>query len=731
MITSADRNQLIGTFALQMKFIDQDQFRAAMCAWNAEKSRPLDEILLEHGSLDRETHALLAAFVDKQLERNGGVAGRDLDLPSAELPRGNAAHGNPRDTDGPENLPRAASQREVDPFKTIAHTTGKVLPAGRFGITGAPNRGGMGQVSPALDAELNREVALKEIRPEFADEIDCRVRFVQEAEITGGLEHPGIVPVYALGTHPDGRPFYAMRFIRGDSLQHAIDRFHSSAAAGLHGAKPSASDARPAGDSQPNRDFESFEFRKLLGRFIDVCNAVEYAHSRGVIHRDIKPNNIMLGKFGETLVVDWGLAKVKGREETTSNKGEKTLRPTSGSGSTPTQMGQAHGTPAYMPPEQAIGNLDQIGPASDVYSLGATLHCLLVGKAPFSGVNAEDILRQVNSGEFPRPCEVNSKVPKALEAICLRAMALNPLDRYASAEALAEDVERYLAAGPAAARVERLTHPPQHGWMGWANRHPLMATCFLSLVPNGILSVANVWYDGHVILSKADVHAVNIFWGMLVFWKIFFYGCGTAFALTKVLPLFAVMQGQPSTLALAAARRQCLRLGELIFWVSVVAWTGAGLVFPAWISFVLQFSGSTDGPDAQQYVHFFFAHILCGLVSGAVVMSSLSFVAVRLFYPRLLRLSGAIDVREDGLAELSQRFDRFNSLAAAVPFFALVYMNFVDTDYKLSIMAMVLLGLLLMYLLAIKAMPEVKADLEALALSPVAFRSPSQSISDR
>lgn len=721
---NADRNQLIGAFALRMNFIDQDQFRAAMCVWNSEKSRLLDEILLEHESLDRETHALLVAVVDKYLEMHGGAAEPSLASLPVEAIGMHEKLGGSRDANLAASVPRTASQHEDDPFKTITREIGNSSSyASRFRITGPPNKGGMGQVSAALDEELHREVALKEIRPEFADDLDCRVRFVQEAEITGGLEHPGIVPVYGLGTHPDGRPFYAMRFIRDDSLQHAIDRVHSGVEVGMRSANSTDNDpSRSKGRSQ-NCEFESFEFRKLLGRFIDVCNAMEYAHSRGVIHRDLKPSNIMLGKYGETLVVDWGLAKAVGRDDAASDKGETTLRPSSGSGSTPTQMGQAHGTPAFMPPEQAVGKLDQIGAASDVYSLGATLYCLLTGKAPFSATNEANILCQVKSGEFRRPREVNPQVPKALEAICLRAMALKPVDRYASAEELADDVERYLAAGPAAARVERLTNPPQHGWMGWAYRNPLMATFFLSLVPNGVLSVANVWYDGNVILSKADVNAVNVFWGMLVFWKIFFYGCGTTFALWQILPLFSAMRGQPSASALATARRQCLRLGELIFWVSVVAWTGAGLVFPAWISFVLQFSGGTDGPDAQQYVHFFAAHILCGLVSGAIVMSSLSFVAVRLFYPRLLRSSGPVDVRADGLLEQSERIDRFNSLAAAIPLLALVYMNFVNTDYKLSIMAMTLLGLLLMYLLAVKAIPEVKADLEALALSPVAFRS--------
>ena len=138
-------------------------------------------------------------------------------------------------------------------------------------------------------------MALKQILDRHADDPTSRARFLLEAEITGGLEHPGIVPVYGLGTYGDGRPYYAMRFIRGDSLKEAIERFHA--------------DAAPRRD--PGR--RSLELRKLLRRFIDVCNAIDYAHSRGVLHRDIKPGNIMLGQYGETLVVDWGLAKADGR----------------------------------------------------------------------------------------------------------------------------------------------------------------------------------------------------------------------------------------------------------------------------------------------------------------------------------------------------------------------------------------------------------------------------------
>jgi serine/threonine-protein kinase len=343
---NADRHELIEAFALQMKFIDQAQFREAMCVWNLERSRLLDEILLEHGSLDRETHALLVAVVDKHLQLHGGTAETSpVSAPSA------SSGGDETLVVSPEShaLPALAPLTEMsdgDSFKTLVGGLGNSAPAaGRFRVTGSPNKGGMGQVSAALDGELNREVALKEIRAEYADDEDCRVRFVQEAEITRGLEHPGIVPVYGLGRHGDGRPFYAMRFIRGNSFQDAIDQFHSSVDASSRNTNATNVPSSRASFRAPNCEFDSIEFRKLLGRFIDVCNAMEYAHSRGVIHRDLKPSNIMLGKYGETLVVDWGLAKAKGRADTTSDKGEVTLRPSSGSGSTPTQMGQAHGTP--------------------------------------------------------------------------------------------------------------------------------------------------------------------------------------------------------------------------------------------------------------------------------------------------------------------------------------------------------------------------------------------------
>jgi WD40 repeat protein/serine/threonine protein kinase len=450
---NSDRNLLFGILALQVDFISRDTLVAGMLAWVLNKAKPLGQVLQEQGVLPAESRSVLEALVARHLELHDGDAQKSLAAVAAPEPvRAELS----RIVD--HDLHASLTQLPTTPSEPndLNSTSASVSDDGaRFQVLRPHARGGLGEVFVARDAELNREVALKEMHARHADHPERRARFVREAEITGNLEHPGIVPVYALGHHPDGRPYYAMRFIKGMSLKEAIDRFHSPQAQGLQ-----------------SLGFHSLAFRQLLNRFVTVCNAIAYAHSRGVLHRDLKPSNIMFGDYGETLVVDWGLAKsgVSGPADELPGNPERTSEPMllpSDSDSDLTRVGQALGTPAYMSPEQAAGRLDLMGPASDVYSLGATLYSLLTDKVPFENEDVGALLNLVQRGDFPPPRRVNRQVPSALEAICRKAMALQPQDRYPSAKALADDLEHWLADEAVSAHAE-----PWHGRLGrWVRHH--------------------------------------------------------------------------------------------------------------------------------------------------------------------------------------------------------------------------------------------------------------------
>ena len=427
----ADRNLLFGILALQMDFITRDALIAAMNAWVLEKHRTLGEILVERGALDPTDRALLDPMVDRHVARHGGDPVASLAALSSIDSTAEALRQSIADPDVLETIAHASRGGGAAAQSTVDRTTTPV--AARFRKVRDHAKGGLGIVFIAHDEELHREVALKEIQDRHADDLDKRARFLMEAEITGGLEHPGIVPVYALGHYDDGRPFYAMRFIKGDSLKEAIGRFH----------------ADQAHEHDPGQ--RALALQKLLRRFLDVCNAVAYAHSRGILHRDLKPDNVMVGKYGETLVVDWGLAKVVGRSggDTDGALPESPLVYTSPSGSAETLPGSVIGTPAYMSPEQATGRLELLGPASDVYSLGATLYSLLTGQVPFSSKELADVLRKVERGEFLRPAKPRPLArPGAWKRSPSRRWRHSHDDRYASPQALADDLERWLADEP-------------------------------------------------------------------------------------------------------------------------------------------------------------------------------------------------------------------------------------------------------------------------------------------
>jgi serine/threonine protein kinase/WD40 repeat protein len=388
--------------ALELGLIDAARLLKTVRAWTEPGGRRMAEILSGPGGVN----ATAITELEARLRRGLGVEHPEDAGATATFVEG-------------RSVARAAGAR-AGGGRTLGSEEG------RFEVLRPHARGGLGEVSVAHDRELNRRVALKELQASLAHDPASQARFLFEAEVTGQLEHPGIVPVYSLGRYADGRPYYAMHLVEGETLRSAIERYHVSRSTGEVG-------------DEVGRDLE---FRRLLRSVIDACNAVAYAHDRGVVHRDLKPENIMLGRFGQTLVLDWGVAKrLSGNDERSPaiELGE------AGAEESMTQPGSVLGTPRYMSPEQAGGDLDRMGTASDIYSLGAVLYCVLVGRDPFAGGGRESVLNRVRRGIFPAPRRVRRSIDPALEAICLKAMALEPGERHGSALELAGKLEAWLA----------------------------------------------------------------------------------------------------------------------------------------------------------------------------------------------------------------------------------------------------------------------------------------------
>jgi eukaryotic-like serine/threonine-protein kinase len=272
------RDLLYGVLALQTDFVGREALMTAVRDWSRDGSRSLGEVLVDAGAIDEESRAILETMVSKHVAIHGGDAEKSL----ASVAVTGQVHEELETIAGPEFRASIANLSTVapsghDPYATHVGTVGgaddahRTYSSARFQILRPHARGGLGEVHLAHDLELGREVALKQIQDRHADHPESRSRFLLEAEVTGRLEHPGIVPVYGLGRYQDGRPYYAMRFIRGESLKDAIRRFHRA----------------EGGGAERDRNERDLESRQLLRRFVDACHAIAYAHSRGVIHRDI------------------------------------------------------------------------------------------------------------------------------------------------------------------------------------------------------------------------------------------------------------------------------------------------------------------------------------------------------------------------------------------------------------------------------------------------------------
>ncbi|MCC6698263.1 MAG: protein kinase [Candidatus Hydrogenedentes bacterium] len=425
-----DRNFLFGILAVQSGRITPEQSAAAGALWVADPSRSIGDYLVETKALSESDRAFVDRALQEAVHACGGDVCKALQSAGGDKQVQESFLGSLIVTES-GHLCSTIPFLPVGAVRAIAEVAGVEEAPGRYTPIGEYGRGGMGRVLLVHDEHLGRQIALKELLPIPAPSGDGKsssrltapmmARFLQEARITGQLEHPSIVPVYELGHRADGSLYYTMKLVRGRTMSQAIV------------------------------EAQTLEERlRLLPHFIDLCNAIAYAHSRKVIHRDIKPGNVMVGEFGETVALDWGLAKSKDVEDVHAKNltaSVQAIKLGDEASVEKTTHGQAVGTPTYMPPEQALGQLDRVDERSDVYALGAALYELLSGQPPYTGETSKEVLKKVIARGPEDLRHISRHIPAELAAVCRKAMARNPADRYQSAKELAEEVERFQTGG--------------------------------------------------------------------------------------------------------------------------------------------------------------------------------------------------------------------------------------------------------------------------------------------
>ncbi len=475
--TMNDSQLLFGVLCVQVGIVSPERFLDVAAAWSIEPSRSLPDRLVESGAISSEDRSMVQRMVEKALAAHrvvrqaslppiGGLSVEESLLSSSrELLRSIMVEGvggkrehveqAPSDAEPPgsigsqedasppfpqasvpvtseERISREQEGRYVPIDKNFLESDG-VCQRATDVVDAQLGAGGMGRVLLELDRHIGRVVARKELlvaqdpsgstqevgsdfmEPRATPESVLYGRFLREARITGQLEHPNIVPVYELGKSSDGTLYYTMRLVRGKTLERAIEACENLR-----------------------------ERLALLPHMAELCHAVAFAHGHGVIHRDIKPQNVMVGEFGETLVIDWGLAKVSGSENFSGSalspgidlvddpKGARTVA-------------RYLGTPSYMAPEQAWGKLEQVDERSDVWSLGAVLYHLLTGRPPFLGSNPIEIINKVREGGLVPAQERCPGIPPELLSVLDRCLCVSREGRYPDAGKLSDDLNRFLS----------------------------------------------------------------------------------------------------------------------------------------------------------------------------------------------------------------------------------------------------------------------------------------------
>jgi serine/threonine protein kinase len=400
---------LFGVVAAQFNFIDHQQFLGVCAEWCATKRGSIGQMLVERHLIEEEDRLAILALQRRQLARYKDDAPEALlastDATMREAIRLSGSHEISHSLDGLTRKGEVDDCNEGFRLEEIGNVP-------RYQWNRLHRVGGLAHIWVGEDIALKRNVAMKSLPPDKQTASTQR-KLLREARIAGKLEHPNIVPVYDLGRRDsDKSPFYTMRLLHGGTLSDAIRRFHA---------------ARIEGSLDP------IERRRMLNVLIDVCNAVAYAHSQGILHLDIKPDNVILGMFNEVQLVDWGLAQEIGAPGSKVGD-EKTNRPV--------------GTPAYMSPEQAQGDASKFTVRTDVYGLGSILFEILTDRPPHVGSDVDLLIDSIGVKATPSPADFVSRTPETLVAICCRAMAFDPIDRYENALFLCEQIQTFLSDEP-------------------------------------------------------------------------------------------------------------------------------------------------------------------------------------------------------------------------------------------------------------------------------------------
>ena len=373
-----------------------------------EESSQEDDLPIDEGG---QTVPLTEEALAEPTNTFNTVIGKRSEFDSRE------AFGNPSDI-----LDNAVAETGKKDVKKASGNFSRDLEK-RYELMGSVGQGGMGVIRSVEDKNLNRTLAMKILSPKYVEDRSIVEAFLEEASITAQLQHPNIIPVHDIGILPEsGNHFYTMKLVDGKSLQEVIDELKAG-----------------------NEEYKKkYNFNSILSIFRKVCDAVAYAHSKGIIHRDIKPGNIMVGPFGEVLLLDWGLAKYSGEEEEIDIK--KRLSETNHDAPLMTMDGIIKGSLAYLSPEQANGEIKEIDHQTDIFLLGATLYHMLTLEPPYTSKNMVEIIRKAETASFTHPndTEFGKRIPEALVNILMKSMAELKEDRFKTVEELIKKLDDYI-----------------------------------------------------------------------------------------------------------------------------------------------------------------------------------------------------------------------------------------------------------------------------------------------